>query len=148
MGSFHNESHIKNLIMMAQSDDHVDQSEIDIICSIAKNRGISEEKVKELIASGDTDFEISKPDTIDECFEQLYDLALVMMADGIIDDDEMDFCTDFAEQLGLAPKEANFIVLSIVEGLENQFSKSTIHQASERFLAHIDLGLTDEELES
>lgn len=137
MNQIYNESHIRNLILMAKSDDHVDDTELEIIFKIGKERGFTEQEINYFLKD-ETSFKIIQPKEIEECFEQLYDLALVMMADGIIEDDEMDFCTEFAEELGLESKEASFIVMSIVEGLENNFAKTTIYQTSRKFLEELE----------
>lgn len=136
MDRLYAESHIRNLILMAKSDDHMDERELAVILKIGQEKGFSKDEIEYFIQD-DSNFDLIQPTEIIECFEQLYDLGLVMMADGIIEDDEIDFCTDFAEKLGLSSKEANMITLSIAEGLENSFSKHTIYQTTKKLLQEI-----------
>ena len=46
-----NEAHLKNLILMARSDNDIDKSEIEVIFKIGLDRGIAEHRVKELLSS-------------------------------------------------------------------------------------------------
>ncbi len=140
MNQFYNESHIRNLILMAKSDNHVHDKELEVIFRIGKERGFTEQEINGFIEDNSS-FKIIQPKEIKECFEQLYNLVLVMMADGIVEDNEMDFCTAFAEKLGLDTKPAIFTVMSIVEGLEDNFTKTTIYQTARKFLEE----LTDDE---
>ena len=136
MNKLYAESHIRNLILMAKSDNHMDDRELAVILKIGQEKGFSKDEIEYFIQD-DSNFDLIQPTEIIECFEQLYDLGLVMIADGIIEDDEIDFCTDFAEKLGLSSKEANMITFSIAEGLENNFSKYTIYETTKKLLQEI-----------
>ena len=120
-----NESHLKNLILMARSDNDIDKSEVEVIFKIGLDRGIGEARVKELLVSKDR-IELVVPELDSERFEQLYDLTMVMLADGIIEDDEMEFCTDFAGKLGFRKTISWLLILMILEGIEKGVDKDWI----------------------
>jgi tellurite resistance protein len=120
-----NESHLKNLILMARSDNDIDKSEVEVIFKIGLERGIPESRVKELLSSKERN-ELVVPEHDSERFEQLYDLTMVMLADGIIEDDEMEFCTDFAGKLGFRKTISWLLILMILEGIEKGVDKDWI----------------------
>ncbi len=120
-----NESHLKNLILMARSDNDIDKSEVEVIFKIGLDRGITEERVKELLSSK-VRSELVVPEHDHERFDQIYDLTMVMLADGIIEDDEMDFCTDFAGKLGFRKTISWLLILMVLEGIEKGVDKDWI----------------------
>ncbi len=121
-----NESHLRNLILMAKSDNDIDKSELEVIFKVGQDRGFSNEEIKKFLVDT-TERELYVPDNDKERFEQLYDLTQVMLADGIIEDDEMEFCTDFAGRLGFRKTIAWLLILMILEGLEKSVDKEWIY---------------------
>lgn len=120
-----NESHMRNLILMAKSDNSIDESEVEVIINIGLERGFTQKQIKDMIRNNH-DPQIIKPEGDREMFEQLYDLTLVMCADGIIEDDEMEFITNFANEIGFRKTSSAFIVVSILEGMDNNLSVDEI----------------------
>lgn len=128
-----NESHLKNLILMARSDNDIDTNEVQEIFKIGLERGFSEEEVKGFLTQkGRNELIIPENDT--ERFEQLYDLTKVMLADGIIEDDEMEFCTGFAGKLGFRKTISWLLILLILEGIEKGVDKEWIYDRCRSFL--------------
>jgi hypothetical protein len=109
-------SHIKNLIALAAADGHVDDCEVDFIAEVGARMGIKDEEVKRIFKHPESiKFEV--PESEDEKLVLLYDYVVVMMADKIIDDNELTFCYDTVEKLGfrrdLAPEIISEIMTSI-----------------------------------
>ena len=127
-----NEAHLQNLILMAKSDHSIDQSELVVIYKIGINRNFTEGEIKELLRCHKKT-KLIIPENNQDKFEQLYDLTLVMMADGIIEDDEMNFCIDFGNKLGLRKTNAALMVTEIVEGLESEFDKFDIFNQTKKY---------------
>jgi hypothetical protein len=105
---------------MAKSDHSIDQSELEVTYKIGLHRNFTESEIKDLLRNNDR-HKLIIPENDQDKFEQLYDLILVMMADGIIEDDEMEFCIDFGNKLGLRKTRAALLIIEIVEGLEGDF---------------------------
>ena len=127
-----NEAHLRNLILMAKSDNSIDQSELEVIYEIGLRRGFTENEIKDLLRNNDRQ-KLIVPENDQDKFEQLYDLTLVMMADGIIEDDEMDFCIDFGNKLGLRKTRAALLITEIVEGLEKKLDKFDIFNKTKKY---------------
>lgn len=128
-----NESHMKNLILMAKSDNSIDKTEVAVIMDIGVERGFTRDQVREFIKNTNK-AKIIPPDSSKGMFEQLYDLARVMCADGIIEEDEMEFVTGFANKLGFRKTSSAFIVDRILEGMEEKLDKDTIFDATKIFM--------------
>jgi uncharacterized membrane protein YebE (DUF533 family) len=129
-----NEAHLRNLILMAKSDNSIDQSELEVIYKIGLHRNFTEDEIKDLLRSNDRQ-KLIIPENDQDKFEQLYDLTLVMMADGIIEDDEMDFCVNFGNKLGLRKTNSALLITEIVEGLESDFDKFDIFNKTKQYFS-------------
>jgi len=127
------ESHVRNLILMAKSDNSIDKSELEVIFKIGKERGFSQEEVKDFIKDNKRTG-LVRPDTVLEKYEQLFDLVQVMLADGIIEDDEMEFIVNFANKLGFRKITSAFVVTYILEGIESDLSARQIYNRIKKIL--------------
>lgn len=128
-----NEAHMKNLIMMARSDNSIDKTEVDVIMQIGEERGLTKSRIKELLTSSEK-AKIVPPDSQRGMFDQLFDLTRVMCADDVIEEDEMEFVTGFASRIGFRKMSAAFIVDRILEGMEDKLNKNDIFEATKIFM--------------
>jgi uncharacterized tellurite resistance protein B-like protein len=112
-------SHMKNLLEMAMADRHFDDTEYELLATLAKKYKVSEkelEKIKE--DPSNIDFEL--PKKREEKFEQFYELVHMMAVDHDIDRAEMSLCKIFATKFGYenADEMINVIVENIKNGLD------------------------------
>lgn len=126
-------SHILNLGALAKIDGHVDSAEMNYIVSIGKKNGIRPEEVRALLANAST-VKFVGPANDSERFDQIYDLVEMMLADGIIDDDEMDFCIEMAEKLGFRKAIVGVLVRKISQGVKDGLSREEIKLEAQGFL--------------
>jgi DnaJ-domain-containing protein 1 len=89
--------HIKNLLALAKADGTVHEKEKAVIFKIGKRYGLKERQVKEIIESNEK-FRINVPNNHDDKMNVLYDLMLIVFADGVIEKKEVEFCEDVAKQ--------------------------------------------------
>ncbi len=90
-----NESHLKNLMVLAMADGHLSEIEEHLLVAIAHRLGLNEKDV----AAIKTDVENVKfilPEKYDDRIEQFSDLLILMAIDGHIDPEEEQVCRDFA----------------------------------------------------
>jgi len=106
------DSHLKNLWEVAMSDGHVDDEEVDLLYKIARRHGAGSMRANRVRKKMDK-IPFVNPDNDAERFDQIYDLVMMMMADGEIDDNEMKVCNKYAEQLGFDKKVVDELVFSI-----------------------------------
>jgi uncharacterized tellurite resistance protein B-like protein len=118
-------SHLKNLLIMAMADGNLDKNEADLIFVLAKKYNFS---VKEINAVKDNPQKVKfvPPKNINERFEQLFDLVLLMLSDGEIEENELKFCVILAINLGFDSKIVPELVSKIVEGIKGGNNKKQI----------------------
>ncbi len=109
-------NHIKNLLALAKADGHMHEKEIELLFKIGKRYGLKTRQVQELIDSKEK-FNVIVPDNHNDKMNLLYDLILMVYADDVVNQDEVDFCQDVAKQFGMKQ--------DLVEWLLKEFKKGT-----------------------
>lgn len=126
-------NHLLNLSALAKVDGHLDATELNYIIAIGQKNGFKAEEVKSLIAnSSSSSFHFPENDS--ERFDQIYDLVEMMLADGIVDDNEMEFCMEMAAKLGLRRAIVGVLVRKITTGVKDGLSREDIKSESQPFL--------------
>lgn len=129
-------NHIKNLLALAKVDGHMHPKEEELLYKIAKRYGLKERQVKVLLDS-DEKFSMNVPDNHNDKMNLLYDLVLMVYADGVVDEHELEFCEEAVRQFGMKKE--------IVGWLLEEFDRGTPpppdewdeikREAKEKFLA-------------
>ena len=115
-------NHIKNLVLLANADGDLSQDEVKVIMKIGTQKGMSQEEVRDVIR--DTDEQrLNIPKSETDKLDQIYDLVLVMLSDGIIESSEMKFCTLTAEKFGFRKTIAALLVIYMSEYAQKDLSK-------------------------
>ena len=125
--------HILNLGALAKVDGHLDAAELNYIIAIGQKNGMKPEEVKALLANSDA-IKQQPPSNDLERFDQIYDLVEMMLADGIVDDSEMEFCTEMAMKLGFRDDIVGILVRKISIGVKDGLSREQIKNDSQPFL--------------
>ena len=131
-------SHLLNLAALAKADGHIDSREMNFIKAVGKKNGISGSEVETLISEAkgaSTDL----PDNDSDRFDQIFDLVDMMLADGIVDETEMDFCIMMAEKLGFRKAIVGVLVRKISQGVKDGVPRERIKEESNTFLNYNDL---------
>ncbi|MBD2716252.1 TerB family tellurite resistance protein [Microvirga sp. STR05] len=141
-GFFENEqtrkirSHIQNLAALAKADGHLDEREMSFIVAVGKKNGMRADEIRNIVASSSTN-RLVVPDNDSERFDQIFDMVDMMLADGIVDDSEMNFCTVMAEKLGFRKDVVNLLVKQISQGVKDGMDRETIKSETQPFLKGI-----------
>ncbi|RAU82559.1 tellurite resistance TerB family protein [Pontibacter arcticus] len=125
-------SHIKNLGALAKIDGHLDAEEMKYIVSIGIRHGLKPDDVKHLLSNA-SKIEPQLPTNDSERFDQIYDLVEMMLADGIVDEQEMDFCITMATRLGFRKSIVGMLVRKISSGVKDGLSREAIKLDSQTF---------------
>ncbi|MEQ8576109.1 MAG: hypothetical protein RIB63_18730, partial [Fulvivirga sp.] len=56
------------------------------------------------------------PDNHDEKMDQLYDVVMMVYADGIVEDSEIEFCNDLVDQFGYKQEIVRWLINLFDEG--------------------------------
>ncbi|GAA4425814.1 hypothetical protein GCM10023188_07160 [Pontibacter saemangeumensis] len=126
-------SHITNLGALAKIDGHLDPTEMNYIVSIGQKHGMKADEVRHLVANV-ANIEPQLPANDSERFDQIYDLVEMMLADGIVDENEMDFCINMAARLGFKKTIVGVLVRKISMGVKDGLSRANIKRDAQSFL--------------
>ena len=143
-GFFENEQakkikgHLCNLAALAKADGNVDDREMNFIITVGKKNGMSAPNVRKLV-SGQTNCDSDVPTNDSERFDQIFDLVDMMLADGIVDETEMDFCIMMAEKLGFRKAIVGVLVRNISQGVKDAMPRERIKEESLSFLNYNNL---------
>ncbi len=138
-GFFENEQakkikgHLCNLAALAKADGHIDDREMNFIITVGKKNGMAAADVRKIVA-GNTNCLSDLPSTDSERFDQIYDLVEMMLSDGIVDENEMDFCIMMAEKLGFRKAIVGVLVRKISQGVKDGLPEDRIKEESLSFL--------------
>ncbi len=111
-------SHMKNLIEVAAADGNFDTIEYDLLKTIAKRNGISENQLKEIRNNpGGIQFEIPADKKVKFC--QLYDLVHMMIIDKAIHVEETKLCNLFAIKFGYKREHVKELIETIKLNIQN-----------------------------
>ncbi|GGK79907.1 TerB family tellurite resistance protein [Rufibacter glacialis] len=126
-------SHIVNLGALAKIDGHIDAAEMEHIISIGERKGLRPQDVRALLADSGS-VKPTMPNNDLDRFDQIYDLVEMMLADGIVDDSEMDFCIDLAMKMGFRKAVVGVLVKKITTGVKDGLTRQEIKQEAIDFL--------------
>ncbi|MBC6698482.1 tellurite resistance TerB family protein [Hymenobacter puniceus] len=138
-GFFENEqtrkvkSHIQNLAALAKADGHIDEREMSFIVAVGKKNGIRADEIRTLVANS-ANSRMVVPDNDSERFDQIFDMVDMMLADGIVDDNEMDFCTIMAEKLGFRKETVGLLIKQISQGVKDGMDRDSIKSGTQALL--------------
>ena len=110
-----NRSHIKNLIEVSISDGKLDNRELDYIIMIAGNYGITKEEVISMGANH-KEIEFTPPSSYNAKVRLMEDSVKVLLADKMIEEDEVKFCKGLARKLKLN----EFVVDDLINSILNK----------------------------
>ena len=120
-------SHMKNLLEMAMADSHFDDTEYQLLKTLAAKYKVSEKELEKIKADA-ANIEFELPKKMEEKFEQFYELVHMMTVDHDIDRAEMNLCKIFANKFGYENSDEmiNVIVENIKNGLDWQESMTRV----------------------
>jgi uncharacterized tellurite resistance protein B-like protein len=118
-------SHLRNLVALAKLDGVVSREEYNFLLKIGERAGVKASAVKDMISRTAT-VKVTKPDNNLDRFEIIYDLIAMSLADGHMDEDEIDYCVDFAARLGFRPAISGVLVRKVATDMLNGLDKPAI----------------------
>ncbi len=128
-------SHFLNMYFIAISDSDFDKNELNEIIKIGENKGIPLESLEELIINAtDVIFKIPRDATIK--IEYLYDYAKIVLADGIIEENEkkslLNFCIKFGFEEDVSDELTDWLLQIAGANLSREQLHLEINQLLER----------------
>lgn len=96
-------SHLQNLVALARADGYFHEDEKKFLFEIGLKYKLKPQQVQQIIESEETS-DLIIPETSEKKIALLYDTVGMMLADGVIDDREMEFCQNLFKRFNF--KEA------------------------------------------
>jgi uncharacterized tellurite resistance protein B-like protein len=106
--------HIKNLMALAKADGHVHEKERAVIFKIGKRYGLKERQVQTILDSHEK-FKVNVPNNHFDKMNVLYDLMLIVFADGVIEKKEIEFCENIAKELQMKKGVVKWLLDEVFE---------------------------------
>jgi len=91
--------HFRNLVLLAQVDGNIDDSELLLLRKIGQHIGLTYTQIGNIL-DNPNDYRVIPPVSKDERYENMIDLIRMVIADSIIDDKETKLLERFAVQIG------------------------------------------------
>lgn len=106
--------HIKSLMALAKADGFVHEKERGVILKIGKRYGLKERQVKTIMESNEK-FKVNVPNNHLDKMNVLYDLMLIVFADGVIEKKEVEFCENIAKEFSLKKGVVKWLLAEVFE---------------------------------
>jgi uncharacterized tellurite resistance protein B-like protein len=110
-------NHIKNLLALAKADDHMHEKEVKLLFRLGAKYGLKDWQVQNLIDSVEK-HELIVPDNFNDRMNLLYDLLLMVYADGVVKKGEIEFCEDVAKRFNLKKEIVPCLLKIFDKGVE------------------------------
>ena len=114
---------LKNLVMLAATDERVTDSELAVLLAVASRENISPEDFNRVIEDPDS-VPITLPEDEDTKLAYLRDMVAMMMVDGELDEHEMTICKLYAMALGYRGSIVDGMIAGVIDNLDAQTENS------------------------
>lgn len=114
-------SHFLRLYQMALSDNNFDVLEMKMLYKFASERNISKDELDSILLSEHQESKI--PETLELKIEYLYDLAVMIWADGIVTEDEITTLKKYCVKFGFLDENIEEISNFLIKNAQNKTSK-------------------------
>lgn len=117
-------SHFLRLYQIAFSDDNFDVLEMQMLYKFAEERGVTKEQLNEILLNPSHNSSI--PETLELRVEYLYDLAIMIWADGKVTDDEYTTLKKYCKKFEFLDENITELADYLLECAKEGISKEEI----------------------
>lgn len=113
-------SHVRNLVALSYADGKFSDEERQYVANVAAEAGMTADEMKQIVNDPEgVRFEMPSNDI--ERIEQLYDLILLMMIDGDLNENEMIFCRAMAIKMKMPYQVVDEMVAKVINFITDNF---------------------------
>jgi len=120
-----NKSYYITLIQVCRIDGKIDQLEMDMLRKEGRKFGLTDPEIDKLISS-ESHNEYHTPYSLDEKFEQLYNVAAMILADNVVTEGEKKAIRRIATEGGFSDAAIESLRDILLEGIKNNESEETL----------------------
>ena len=117
--------HYLHLIQVARADGKIAPQEMAILRKEGRRFGLTDAEIDDLIRK-EKDHQYHPPYSLNEKFEDLYYVAEMMLADDVINDDELRLLRRFAIEVGFDDRAVKIMEEILIEGIINKVSEEEL----------------------
>lgn len=118
--------HFLNLYSMALADSEFHEKEIATLYKLGEERGVAKETIDAMLLNPPLSEHLNIPNTLIEKIGYLYDYAKMILADGIVHDDEVNTLEKFCTKFHFEEKNIPTIVQLLIDAARNNIVKSDL----------------------
>jgi len=112
-------SHFLRLYQMAFSDDNFAVLEMQMLYKFAQERGVTKEELDHILLH--PSHETAIPQLLDERIEYLYDLSIMIWADGVVTEDEKNTLRKYCVKFGFLDENIEELTSFLLENAKKIF---------------------------
>ncbi|HAM10229.1 MAG: hypothetical protein A2X05_05100 [Bacteroidetes bacterium GWE2_41_25] len=117
--------HYLHLIQVARADGKIDRQEMAILHKEGRRFGLTDAEIDNLIEK-EKDHQYHPPYSLDDKFEDLFYIAEMMLADDVINDDELRLLRRFAIEVGFDDRAIEILEEVLIGGIRNMESEEEL----------------------
>lgn len=102
-------NHLRNLIALAKADGNLHEDEEKMLYKMGEKYGLKDRQIASLIRSNKS-IELTIPENHDQKMNQLFDLVLMVYADGVVEESEIEFCQELMIQFGFRKEIVKWMI--------------------------------------
>lgn len=102
-------NHVKNLMALAKIDGTIHDKEEKVLFNIAKRYGLKDRQIREILESKEK-HKLIVPDNHSDKMNLLYDLLLMIYADGVVDKNEVKFFENVVKKFGMKKETVKWLL--------------------------------------
>lgn len=102
-------THLKNLIALAKADGELHADEEKMLYVMGERYGLKDRQIASLIRSNKP-IEFQVPEGFEDRMNQLYDLIIMVYADGVVEDSEVSFCENLMDQFAFKKEIVTWMI--------------------------------------
>ncbi len=115
------------LIRIAIADDMISNNELALLHRIGKKTGFTDQEIDNFIeTTGKSNF--ISPAELSKRFEQVYDIVKMVLADGVIDKNEMRLASSFAANSGFKESEIPNLLVLLITGIKQGIDEEELFE--------------------
>jgi len=118
LGKKQDKEHFQHLISIALADGIINSTETELLHGFGRKMGFTEPEIDDLLESSRM-LVYNPPYEVFKQFEQVFEIVKMVMADGIIDKNEMRLANSFAAKSGFAENEIPKLLVLLISGIRD-----------------------------
>ncbi len=120
-----NKEYFISLIQVSKTDGKIAPTELELLYKEGKKFGLSEPEIEKLI-SNEGNHPYHPPYSLHDKFEQLYNVAVMILADDVVSEKEKKLLKRFAIEAGFDDKNVNHLIDLLLNGIKNDESEEVL----------------------